>query len=58
MKEGIIIAITQASAVLALVTLHLGLQWVDGGQGLHPLIAGAAAVVLFGFPWLMRRITA
>lgn len=46
--------ITQILTGLACLSLMLGNDWLAEGYGLHPLIAGAAAVVFIILPYIFE----
>lgn len=41
---------------LAVIFLFLGNEWITVGRGLHPILAGAAAMFYLGAPFVAVRV--
>jgi hypothetical protein len=47
---------TQVSTGAALLAVVEGLNWIEIGYGLHPMLAGALAAAFVAVPYLTARI--
>ena len=49
------ILFTQLFTILSVLTIGMGIDWIDTGFGLHPVLAGAIAVSTIAIPYLIAK---